>query len=188
MIRKSSRQLHGLAVGQSVPQIHCKLKLETIFRSENVAHLQEATLRSADVIIACAEAGVRSLRYRPSRRPRAFLKEFSASNAGGVAGPRPTPQIAKFRLEAIQTGKGKSYMHNPIVQQFLEGSELQGSELDAPTDGKRLHVYFAGLSGLSAALAKKMLLKGRIFETAAARRRSRRLRWIRRRRRTSGGG
>jgi hypothetical protein len=131
IIRKSSRQLHGLVVGQSVPQIHCKLKLETIFRSENVAHLQEATLRSADVIIACAEAGVRSLRYRPSRRPRAFLKEFPASNAGGVAGPSPTPQIAKFRLEAIQTGKGKSYMRNPIVQQFLEGSEQQGSELEA---------------------------------------------------------
>jgi hypothetical protein len=39
-------------------------------------------------------------------------------------------------------------MCNPIVQQFLEGSELQGSELDAPASGKRLRVDLAGLSGL----------------------------------------
>jgi hypothetical protein len=93
-------------------------------------------------------AGVSSFRYCPSGRPRAFLKDYSASNAEGVAGPAQTPRIAKFQWEAIQTGKGKSYMCNPIVQQFLEGSELQGSELDAPASGKRLRVDLAGLSGL----------------------------------------
>jgi hypothetical protein len=59
------------------------------------------------------------------------------------------PCIAKFQLDAIQTGKGKSYMRNPIVQQFLEGSALQESELDAPANGKGLRVDLAGLSGLS---------------------------------------
>jgi hypothetical protein len=53
--------------------------------------------------------------------------------------------------EAIQTWKGNSYMRNLIVQQFLEGSEL-----DAPVSGKRLRVDFAGLSGLSPKKVKKV--------------------------------
>jgi hypothetical protein len=43
-------------------------------------------------------------------------------------------EIAKFELEAVQslqTGKGKSYRRHPIVQQFLDGSELT-----APSVGK----------------------------------------------------
>ena len=54
------------------------------------------------------------------------------------------PQIAKVEWEAVQTGKGKSYLRHPIVQQFLEGSELT-----APAAGKRLRVDLAGPSGLS---------------------------------------
>jgi hypothetical protein len=54
-------------------------------------------------------------------------------------------EIAKFEWEAVHTGKGKSYRSHPIVQQFLEGSDLT-----APAVGKRLCVDLAGPSGLAA--------------------------------------
>ena len=93
-------------------------------------------------------AGRSSFWYHASGRPSAFIKNTRRVTLEAWLNSTQTPQIAKFRWEAIQTGKGKSYLRNPIVQQFLEGSELQESELDASTNGKRLRVDLAGLSGL----------------------------------------
>jgi hypothetical protein len=123
------------------------LQVEPIFRSEIVAHRQEATLRSADVItFACA--GPSGPASAASSTVQVDVLVHSSKHIRRVTleswlDPAQFPQVAEFRWKAIQTG-GSSYMRNPIVQQFLEGSEL-----DAPGAGKRLRIDLAGLSGLS---------------------------------------
>ena len=119
-----------------------------IFRSENVAHRQAATLRSADVItFACASP--RAPESAASSTVQVVVLLHSSTHIRRTTleawlDPARNPQIEKFEWSAIQTGKGHPYSRDPTVQQFLEGSAL-----DLPVAGKRLLIDLAGPSGHS---------------------------------------
>ena len=122
--------------------------VEAIFRSENVAHRQAATLRSADVItFACA--GPRAPESAASSTVQVEVLLHSSNHIRRTTleawlDPAQNPQLEKFEWNAIQTGKGHPYSRDPTVQQFLEGSALY-----PPVAGKRLRIDLAGPSGHS---------------------------------------
>jgi hypothetical protein len=88
------------------------LRVETIFRSVNVAHRQEATLGSADVIsLACA--GPRGPEPAAFSTVQVDVLVHSSKHIRCVTleawmNSAQNPEIAKFEWEAVQTGKGKS--------------------------------------------------------------------------------
>jgi hypothetical protein len=103
------------------------LQAETIFRSANVVNCQESTLGSADVTFACA--GPRGPEAATYSTVQVDVLVHSSKSIRRVTldawmNSTQNPQIAKFEWKAVHTGKGKSYMRHPIVQQFLEGSKL----------------------------------------------------------------
>ena len=132
--------------------------VEAIFRSENVAHRQAATLRSADVItLACA--GPRAPETAASSTVQVEVLLHSSTHIRRTTleawlDPARNPKIEKFEWSAIQTGKGYPYSRDPTVQKFLEGSAL-----DPPVAGKRLRIDLAGPSGHSCLLLPVSLLR-----------------------------
>ena len=97
-------------------------QVEAIFRSENVAHRQQATLRSAQVITFACESAASSTVQVDSEVLVHSSEMILRVTLGAWLDPTQNPQIANFEWDAVQTGKGNPYSRDPNVQQFLEGS------------------------------------------------------------------
>jgi hypothetical protein len=130
------------------------LEVESIFRSDDVARRQTATLGSADVItFACAgprgpeSALAASCTVTTTVQVEVLVHSSSVIRRVTLESwldPAQNPNIAKFEWEAVQTGKGTSYLRDPTVKKFLEESAL-----DPSGAGKRQRIDLAGTSGHS---------------------------------------
>jgi hypothetical protein len=143
--------------------MHCSgssdlLKVESIFRCENVAHHQVATLGSAELaaeVITFACAGPWGPESADSSAIQVdFFVHCSTTirrvSLEALLDPTQKPQISKFECKAVQTWKGRQYSCNPTVQKFLDESAL-----DLSVAGKRQRIDLAGQPPVTWAVAAR---------------------------------
>ena len=107
--------------------------VESIFRSDLVAHRQKSRLGSASVIaFACSSSDVEVPGIMEVDLLVHSCEHIQLATLQSWLNPDNIPEIVKNKWECIETGKGKSYMKHPTVETFL-----QGTTLDPPSAGKR---------------------------------------------------
>ena len=103
-------------------------QVQAIFRSENVAHRQEATLKSAEVItFACAGPLGPESAASSTIQVEVLVHSSKVIRHVTLAEWLRHPAIVMFEWEAVQTGKGRPYSGSSSIEPLQIALRLQRS-------------------------------------------------------------